>query len=903
MDLCALTLDRELALLFTSGVDVLPEGTVSLLFSDIEGSTRLLTRLGAEYATALDVHRRILRESWAAYSGSELGTEGDSFYVVFARATDAVEAAVMAQRGLAGESWPRGEMVRVRIGIHTGTPLRHRDAYVGMDVHRAARIAAAAHGGQILVSDATAVLLARGNGELRDLGRHTMKDLPEPEHLYQVLADGLECDFPAVRSLGSASNLPRPATPLIGREEVVAQLVQLANQPDNGLLTLTGPGGSGKTRLAIALAEAMAVQNPDGVYFAALESVTSPEMMWTTVASALDLPPEGRAPPAIYDHLAHRAALLVLDNLEQVQDAFLVVAELRRVAPSLRLLVTSRHPLHVSGELEFPVPPLDLPDSDELTAVRRAGAVELFMSQARRLRPGLELDGGNAATVRALVTALDGLPLALELVAARTGLLSPAALLARLDKVLDLTSRDRTRSARHQTLRQTIGWSYDLLEDRQRTLLRLLGVFAGGAGIDTVQAVGGRLGMDPEEVLDDLDILLDASLVTVTDRTDGEPRIGLLHTVQAFAVEALAAEGEDESTRAAAAAQFGDLLIRYDEEADYLESLLRQSLVEDDLDNYRRTLTWLLQPGPEDENVRVDKVERARVMAAWLTILLLGVRNDLDEAWEWCERARAASADTETPAALSCQLALAQVLTERGERASAAALLDQALPMLLAAQPTEHVPERLLAGTQLPALNLRAWLALDLDDPDRARELATKAQSLAHTPTAQIGVILTLADIDDYEGKDDSALRRRQEVMPTLEAVGFENAVVNNRVNIAFNLYRMGRPNEALTNLRDSTTGVIASRTPSLLAFFADLYASVLVQLDHPRNAARLVGAVNAMRTQHNIPRTPYTDALAVEAGRAQLGDTWSQLEAAGSTETIEEVLAGIERSTEHNSR
>ncbi len=319
------------------GMTDLPSGTVSLLFSDIEGSTALLSRLGPAYAQALDAQRQVLRKAWVAYGGTELGTEGDSFFVVFPTAAGAVAAATQAQRQLADYPWPSGEKVRVRMGVHTGNPSPHDGGYVGMDVHRAARIAGAAHGGQVVVSAATAELV-RGclpdQAHLRDLGSHQLKDIAVPEHLFQLTVGGLQSEFAQLKTLGTAASLPRPATPLVGRGWELVELTELFGSPDVRLVTLTGPGGSGKTRLAIALAQQLTERFPDGVYFVPLVAVTTADVMWTTIAESLDVPPEGKAPPGFFEHVAHRSALSVLDNLEQIDGADEVVTELMAVAPA-----------------------------------------------------------------------------------------------------------------------------------------------------------------------------------------------------------------------------------------------------------------------------------------------------------------------------------------------------------------------------------------------------------------------------------------------------------------------------------------------------------------------------------------------------------------------------------------
>jgi class 3 adenylate cyclase len=294
---------------------------VSLLFSDIEGSTVLLSRLGPAYAEALDGHRRVLRKAWASHGGTELGTEGDSFFVVFPTAGAAVSAAAQGQRELAAYPWPGGERVRVRIGIHTGSPSVHDGEYVGMDVHRAARIASSAHGGQVVVSSVTADLARGGLPDgvgLRDLGSHQLKDIPVPEHLFQATIDGLQTDFASLKTLGTASSLPVPATSLVGRDGELAELSALLQSPGVRLVTLIGPGGSGKTRLAIAVAQRLVGLFPDGVFFVPLASVTSADVMWTSIAEVLDVPPKGRIPPGFFNYVAHRSALFVLDNLEQL---------------------------------------------------------------------------------------------------------------------------------------------------------------------------------------------------------------------------------------------------------------------------------------------------------------------------------------------------------------------------------------------------------------------------------------------------------------------------------------------------------------------------------------------------------------------------------------------------------
>ena len=492
----------------------LPSGTVTFLFTDVEGSTRLLHELGPErYAAALEEHRRLLRAAFAASGGVEVDTQGDAFFVAFPTADGAAAAALAATRTLAGGP------IRVRTGLHTGVATVAGQGYVGLDVHRAARIAALGHGDQVLVSPTTAPLLeAAAAAPLRDLGQHRLKDFDGLVRLYQ-LGEG---EFPALRTPGSL-DLPTPATPFVGREQELFDAVSLVYARDPRVLTILGPGGTGKTRFAIELARLLAEEADGGTVFVPFAPLRDADLARAAVADSLGA--AAADPDAIAARVGERRTHVVCDNLEHLLPAAArTLAELVAAAPALRLIVTSREALRVQGETEFDLPPLS---SDE--------AVALFCERAQAVRP--EVHASEAVTK--LCERLDRLPLALELAAARTKLLAPELLLERLGNRLDLLKGTRDADDRHATLRATIAWSYDLLDADERRLFARLAVFRGGCTLESAESVC-------EADVDTLGALLDKSLLRRrTDRLGGE-RFWMLETIREFAAERLE-EGEDAS--------------------------------------------------------------------------------------------------------------------------------------------------------------------------------------------------------------------------------------------------------------------------------------------------------------------------------------------------------------------
>ena len=541
----------------------LPSGTVTFLFTDVEGSTKLLHELGPEgYAAALAEHRRVLREAFTRHGGVEVDTQGDAFFVAFPTAPGALRAAAEALTGLAPGP------IRVRMGIHTGTPHLAEEGYVGGDVHRAARIAAAGHGGQVLVSASTAQLVEL---ELRDLGEHRFKDLAALERVYQ-LGGG---DFPALKSL-YRTNLPVPATPFLGRERELAEVVELLTRNDLRLLTLTGPGGTGKTRLALQAAAEASESFPDGIYWVPLAPLRDPSLVLSSLAQTLAVKEEPDRPleDTLGAHLAGKRLLLVLDNLEHLLPQAAAAIAALRDANGSSLLVTSRERLRIGGEQTWPVPPLAEEDG-------RA----LFAARARAVEPSFTA----TPAVDELCARLDELPLAIELAAARTAVFSSEQLLERLSGRLDLLKGDRDADPRQQTLRATVEWSYDLLTEEEQRLFRRLSVFVGGCTYEAAEQVADA---DP----DTLQSLLDKSLLRKRD-TAYEPRYWMLETIREYATERLENSGETDEIGRRHAERFLTLAeeaephLRSGDPTTWLERL------EPEHDNLRAALDYLIAAG------------------------------------------------------------------------------------------------------------------------------------------------------------------------------------------------------------------------------------------------------------------------------------------------------------------
>jgi len=581
----------------------LPLGTVTFLFTDIEGSTRLLQQLGEKFATLLAEHRQLMQDVCQAHNGSVVGTQGDGFFIVFPRALDGIHAAVQAQRALAAHPWTDGVSVRVRMGLHTGEPqISASENYVGIDVHRAARIAAAAHGGQVLISQRTHDLVEGDLPDgviLRDLGEHLLKDLRQPKHLYQLVMPDLTSDFPALMSLdASPNNLPVQITSFIGRKQEIREVKQILSE--ERLLTLTGPGGSGKTRLAVQIASEM-LKDFHGVFFVALAPIMDPGLVASTIAQTLGLSetPGRSILDSLKEYLRSKSLLLLLDNFEQVISAASLISELLAACSKLKILITSREALRVSGEHEYLVPPLPLPNLTQISSLdslSQYASVQLFIQRARAVKSDFHITNETAPAVAEICHRLDGLPLAIELAAARVKLLPPRAMLERLDvsghsRLEFLTGGGRDLPARQQTLRNAIAWSYDLLEESEQKLFRRLSVFVGGCTYEAVQNVT----MEPParlSILDQLGSLLDKSLLREMEGQQGEPRFVMLEVLREFGLEQLEASDEEQMIRRRHASFFLELAEQSETGTERPEQILWMDRMEQEHGNLRVALEW-----------------------------------------------------------------------------------------------------------------------------------------------------------------------------------------------------------------------------------------------------------------------------------------------------------------------
>jgi predicted ATPase len=833
----------------------LPSGIVTLLFTDIESSTRLLHELGERYPEVLAEHRRVLRDAFSRHGGVEVDTQGDAFFVAFTRASGAVAAAGEARDALADGP------VRVRIGIHTGEPVVTEEGYVGVDVHRAARIAAAGHGGQVVLSQATRALLD-AELPLRDLGEHRLKDLVEPEWLSQL---GYE-DFPPLRSLNN-TNLPAAANPLVGRQRELRELSGLLHGQDVRLVTLTGAGGTGKTRLALEAAAEAVGDYPNGVFFVSLAPISDASLVLPTIAQTLGLkePPGEQLLETLARDLEPKRILLFLDNFEQVVDAASALAKVLERAPALKLLVTSREPLHLAAEREYAV--LPLPDAD---------AIALFRARAADAEP--------IEAVAEICRLLDGLPLALELAAARTKVLPPRKLLDRLGQRLPLLSaKRRDLPERQQTLGATIAWSYDLLSPEEQQLFSRLSVFVGGCTLEAAEEVS-------DAKLETLESLVDKSLLR-----QSHERFSMLETIREFAAERLQESREIGAVRCCHAQHFLALAesaagaLRGRDQAPWVTALERET------ENIRSALRWSVDNGAFEPALRFG----IALWAHWLTRGQSGHERALLD--------KALALGDEAPDALRAWALLASSELARfaGEFDASIPLKEGALALFRTVPAAERRTPGWVGDPVPDTLDDMAVMATAQGRWEDAKELLDEALALRHELGERFKTAHTLAAIAFYHQARrewPAAAAALEDALDRLRADPDVDPwwIVSGLQGHAYVLREQGRADKAFEVLVEAAEIVLTIGGGDLYAAaILEVFAGVALDRHEPERAARMLRAAEAVSEAAGIPLEDqaYHERLLADV-RAELNaqrfaEAWEAGGAMNSETALEYALQG----------
>ena len=904
----------------------LPSGTVTFLFTDIEGSTSRWEHQPEAMRAALACHDRLIRAAIKDHDGHVVKTMGDAFHAAFSRAPDAVAAALDAQRQLQAEAWVEIEPLRVRMALHTGAAEERDGDYYGPPLNRAARLLAIGHGGQVLLSDVTAGLVLDDLADgltLLDLGEQRLKDLIRPERVFQLVVPGLHSEFPPLVSLDARpNNLPTHATPLLGREHELASAHERLLRDDVRLLTLVGPGGTGKTRLSLQIAANLSDRFVDGIFFVALAPISDPDLVPTTIAQTLGVRDGGGRSVlhALEEYLREKQLLLLLDNFEQILAAAPVVGELLNAAPRVKILVTSRSALQLRGEHEYAVPPLALPNARSPAtpdALSQYSAVALFIERAAAIKSDFAVTNESAPAVAEICHRLDGLPLAIELAAARIRFLSPQAILARLERRLPLlTGGARDLPARQQTLRSAIAWSYDLLTPGERALFRRLSIFVGGCTFEAAEAVcdpDGTLGL---EVLDGIGSLVAQSLLLEIS-SDAEPRFGMLETIREYGLKMLEAAGEITAVQQRHAAHYLALVTgsaRVPADFDRLEQ---------QHDNLRAALQWLIEQGDTEAALRLaaeltgmwgmrgyltegrDRLTRAlalpeaqaradtRASALDAGARLAFNQGDYAVAQDFWEQSLALWREVADPGRVGSVLrSLGHLARERGDYATARALITESLEILRAAR-------NVGVGR---TLNILGLVEFQQREYATARGLFQEALDLARQAQDEFGImwaVARLGHVAHAEGNLAEARARYEESLTMQRRWDDKRAIASLLRNLAMVDVDEAQLGMAWSRFEESAALVRHLHDQSGTAQLLDGLAGLAAVQAQPARALRLAGAAAAFREalgksharnlQDWIERklTPAQESLGTEA----TATAWAEGQAMGLERAIAYAL------------
>jgi predicted ATPase/class 3 adenylate cyclase len=809
----------------------LPTGVVTFMFTDIEGSTKLVHELGNQYPEVLNLHHRLLRTAFARHAGVEVVTTGDGFFVAFAEATAALDAALEAQRALTVQDWPQGVTVAVRMGLHTGEPTVVEGDYVGLDVHRAARIAGAAHGEQVVVSETTHELLG-ASAVTKDLGMHRLKDLAEPEHILQVVASGLRRDFPPLKSLGPPTNIPRGLDSIVGRSAEVADLRYLLVESGHRLVTIHGPGGAGKTRLAAHMAVALLDHFVGGVFFIDLTPTTA-EGVEMAIGDVLgfDFEADG-AEIGLSRAIGEKQMLLVLDNFEQAIAAADRVRDLVQNCINLHVLVTSQVVLRVRGEHGYSLGPLGLPSDSSVEAVLRSDAAQLFARRTAGARPEFEIGPHNAAAISEICRLLDGLPLALELAAARTRLFSLNELVERLnDSLRLLTGGSRDASVRHQTLRATVDWSYGLLSPSDQAFFRDFAVFNGGASLAAIEAVIATEG-DP---LDALMSLVEHSLIRRRD-ADERSYFSMLQTIRGYARELLDADPDRDHVRERHASFYLHLATANTEDRDHS--------LDGEIDNFRSALEWWLR--------RAENGEKKSGTHALQLASALGnfwyKHGHAVEGITWFERALAVAPDPPPELHAAGLRGLGILVEATRELEGARQLFEEALDRFRTAGSQDG---------EAASLNSLGVVMRSLGDLDAAEEFLEAAIDLRRVIGDEAGLSTTISNLG-ITATDRGDFERAERLFETALALDRklkdEWAVTVDANNLAVVHLERGDYEQATRMFTQALHGFSENGDLDGMAESLEISAGIAGATDDPISAARLAGAADALRAVAGLP-------------------------------------------------